>query len=71
MKWPLSILSNNELVGFVDCSVDRKKKRLVVKEIDIQKENAVDMDGLYRSLCSLARFHDADELIVSGTKYHG
>lgn len=71
MKWPLSILSQNELAGFVDCSFDRKKKEFIVKEINIQKEKAVDMDGLYRSLCSLARFHEADELIVLGAKYHG
>ena len=71
MKWPLSILSQNELAGFVDCSFDRKKKRLIVKEINVQKEKTVDMDGLYLSLCSLARLHEADELIVLGAKYHG
>jgi len=71
MKWPLSILSKNELAGFVDCSFDRKKKRFIVKEISIQKEKAVDMDGLYRSLCSLAKLHDADELISLGTKFNG
>lgn len=70
MKWPLSILSKNELAGFVDCNFDRKKKRLIVKEINVQKENAVDIDGLYRSLCSLAKFHDADELVILGAKYH-
>ena len=26
MKWPLSILSKNELVGFVDCAFDKKEK---------------------------------------------
>lgn len=71
MKWPLSILSKNELAGFVDCNFDRKKKRFIVKEINIQKEKAVEMNGLNRSLCSLAEFHDADELIVLGVKYHG
>ncbi len=71
MKWPLSILFKNELTGFVDCSFDRKKKRFIVKEINIQKEKAVDNDCLYRSLCSLARFHDADELVILGAKYHG
>ncbi len=71
MKWPLSILSQNELAGFVDCNFDRKKKGFIVKEINVQKEKAVDMDGLYRSLCSLARFHEADELIILGAKYHG
>ena len=71
MKWPLSILSGNELAGFVDCSFDRKKKRLIVKEIDVQNEKAVDKDALYRSLCSLARFHGADELVVLGVAYHG
>lgn len=70
MKWPLSILSKNELAGFVDCSYDRKKKRFIVKEINVQKEKAVDMDGLYRTLCSLARLHEADELIILGVKYH-
>lgn len=71
MKWPLSILSQNELAGFVDCNFDRKKKGFIVKEINVQKEKAVDMDGLYRSLCSLARFHEADDLIILGAKYHG
>ena len=72
MKWPLSILSNNELAGFVDCNMDRKKKRFIVKEINIQKEKAavVDMDDLYRTLCSLAGFHDADEMVILGAKYH-
>jgi|GEM_PF-934445 len=71
MKWPLSILSRNEMAGFVDCAFDRKKKRLIVKEIDIQKEAAVDKDELYHSLCSLAQFHDAEELVILGSKYHG
>lgn len=71
MKWPLSILSQNELAGFADCSFDRKKKKFIVKEINIQKEKTVDKDGLYLSLCSLARFHEADELVVLGAKYHG
>lgn len=71
MKWPLSVLSKNELAGFVDCNFDRKKKRFIVKEINVQKENVVDIDGLYRSLCSLAKFHDADELVILGVKYHG
>jgi len=70
MKWPLSILSQNEMTGFVDCSYDRKKRRFIVKEINIQKEKAVDKDALYRSLCSLARLHEADELIILGAKYH-
>ena len=71
MKWPLSILSKNELAGFVDCNFDRKRERFFVKEINVQKEKAVDKDGLYRSLCSLARFHEADELIILGDKYNG
>ena len=70
MKWPLSILSRNELVGFTDCSFDRKKKRFIVKEINIQKEKAVDRAELYQCICSLARFHEADELIISGEKYN-
>ena len=70
MKWPLSILSRNELVGFVDCNFDRKKKRFIVKEINLQQGKALDMDGLYRSLCSLARLHDADELIILGIRHH-
>lgn len=57
--------------GFVDCNFDRKMKRFIVKEINIQKEEAVDQIGLYRSLCSLARLHEADELIILGEKYHG
>ncbi len=69
MKWPLSILSKNELVGFIDCNFDRKKKKLIVKEINIQKEKAVDKVELYRTLCSLARFHEADDLIIGGEKY--
>jgi uncharacterized protein YcaQ len=71
MKWPLSILSNKEFAGFADCSYDRKKKRFIVKEINIHKEKVVDMDGLYRSLCSLAEFHGADEMLLLGAKYHG
>lgn len=71
MKWPLSILSQNELAGFVDCRFDRKKKRFVVKEINLQKEKAVDKVELYRSLCSLARLHEADELMILGETYHG
>lgn len=70
MKWPLSILSQNELAGFIDCNFDRKKKMFIVKEINIQKEKAVDKVGLYLTLCSLARFHEADDLIILGEKYH-
>ncbi|HIZ55356.1 MAG TPA: winged helix DNA-binding domain-containing protein [Firmicutes bacterium] len=70
MKWPLSILSKNQLAGFVDCNFDRKKKRFIVKELNVQKEKAVDKVELYRSLCSLARFHEADELMILGEKYH-
>jgi uncharacterized protein YcaQ len=71
MNWPLSILSQNELAGFVDCNFDRKMKRLFVNEINVQKEKSVDMDCLYHSLCSLARLHEAGELIISGAKYNG
>jgi len=71
MKWPLSILSKNKLAGFTDCSFDRRKKSLIVKEINIQKEKAVDIDGLFHSLCSLAKLHEADELIVLGAKFLG
>lgn len=73
MKWPLSILSKNEFAGFIDCSFDRKMKRFLVKEINIHGEKTVDKVELYRSICSLARFHEADELIVLGEKcndYH-
>ena len=70
MKWPLSILSKNALAGFIDCNFDRKKKMFVVKEISIQKEKAVDKVELYHALCSLARFHEADDLIILGEKYH-
>ena len=69
MKWPLSVLSNNELAGFVDCGMDRKRKRMQVKEINLQKEQMVDMDLLFDSLCSLARLHDAEELFIAGEKY--
>lgn len=71
MKWPLSILSQKELAGFVDCVFDRKKKIFIVKEINIQKEKAVDKVRLYHSLCSLAGLHEAGELIILGEKYHG
>ena len=64
------ILSKNQLAGFVDCNFDRKKKMFIVKEINIQKEKAVDKVGLYLTLCSLARFHEADDLIILGEKYH-
>lgn len=40
------------------------------KELNVQKEKAVEKVGLNRSLCSLARFHEADELIILGEKYH-
>lgn len=71
MKWPLAILANNELAGFVACKFDRKRKRFIVQEIEIQKEKAVDPAELYRSLCSLAKLHEAAELTILGAKYPG
>jgi uncharacterized protein YcaQ len=60
MKWPLSILSRNELAGFVDCSFDRKRKSLIVKEIYIQKENPNDESVLVTKLKT-----------KTGEKYYG
>lgn len=33
MKWPLSILVGNQFVGYLDCKMDWRIKKFILKEI--------------------------------------
>lgn len=63
MKWPLSILVGNQFVGYLDCKMDWKTKKFIVKERNIFNPDFVDYKGIDVAIAELATFHGAKEII--------
>ncbi len=66
MKWPLSILVEDRFVGYLDCKMEWRTGRLVVKERNI-------FEGAYRgdrridaAIQALAAFHGTDTVVEKG-----
>ena len=63
MKWPLSILVGNQFVGYLDCKMDWKTKKFIVKERNIFNPDFVDYKGIDVAIAELAAFHGAKEIV--------
>lgn len=63
MKWPLSILVGNQFVGYLDCKMDWKTKKFMVKERNICNADFNDYKGIDAAIEELAAFHEAKEIV--------
>lgn len=63
MKWPLSILAGNQFVGYLDCKMDWRSKKFIVKEKNIFNPDFNDYKGIDDAIEELAAFHEAKEII--------
>lgn len=63
MKWPLSILVGNRFVGYLDCKMDRKTKKFIIKEKNIFDTAFADHKGIAAAIEELAAFHEAKEIV--------
>ena len=62
MKWPLSILVGNQFVGYLDCKMDWKSKKFIIKERNIFNPDFIDYKGINVAVEKLAVFHEAKEI---------
>ena len=63
MKWPLSILVGNQFVGYLDCKMDWRNKKFIIKEKNIFNPDFNDYKGIDAAIEELAAFHEAKEII--------
>ena len=63
MKWPLSILVGNQFVGYLDCKMDWKTKKFIIKERNIFNSDFNDYKGIDAAIEELAAFHEAKEIV--------
>lgn len=63
MKWPLSILVGNQFVGYIDCKMEWKTKKLIIKEKNIFNSAFNNYKGIDFAIQKLASFHEAKEII--------
>ena len=63
MKWPLSIIVGNQFVGYLDCKMDWKSKKFIVKERNILYPVFNENKGIELAIQDLAAFHNAKEIV--------
>ena len=63
MKWPLSILVGNQFVGYLDCKMDWRSKKFIIKERNIFNPDFNDYKGIDAAIEKLADFHEAAEIV--------
>lgn len=63
MKWPLSILVGNQFVGYLDCKMEWRTKRFIIKEKNIFDPVFNDCKTIDLAIEELAAFHEAKEII--------
>ena len=63
MKWPLSILIGNQFVGYLDCKMDWRTKKFIIKERNIFNPAFYGYKGIDTAIEELAAFHEAKEII--------
>ena len=63
MKWPLSILAGNQFVGYLDCRMDWKTKKFIIKERNIFHSDFNNSKSIDAAVEELAAFHEAKEII--------
>ncbi len=62
MKWPLSILAGNRFVGYIDCKMEWKTKKFIIKERNIFDSAYKDYQAIDSAIRELAAFHKAEEI---------
>lgn len=67
MKWPLSILVGNQFVGYIDCRMDWKTKKFIIKEKNIFNPDFNGYKGIDTAIEELAAFHEAKEIVEKGS----
>ena len=67
MKWPLSILVGNQFVGYLDCKMDWRTKKFIIKERNIFNPDFKDYKGIDAAIEELAAFHEAKDIIEKVT----
>lgn len=63
MKWPLSILAGNRFVGYLDCKMDWKTRKFMIKERNIFDDGFHDSKAIDLAIEELAAFHEAKEIV--------
>ena len=63
MKWPLTILVGDRFVGYLDCKMEWKTKRFIIKEKSIFDSAFENHAGIKLAIQDLAAFHDAKEIV--------
>ena len=63
MKWPLSILVGNQFVGYLDCKMDWRTKKFIIKEKNIFDSAFDDHKSIEHAVQDLAAFHGAKEIV--------
>lgn len=63
MKWPLSILVGNQFVGYLDCRMDWKTRKFIIKERNIFAPAFDRFKGIDAAIEDLAAFHEAKEIV--------
>ncbi len=63
MKWPLSILVGDRFVGYLDCKMEWRTKRFIIKERNIFDSAFENHKGINLAIQDLAAFHRAKEII--------
>ena len=63
MKWPLSILVGNRFVGYLDCKMDWRAKKFIIKEKNIFDHDFSYNKGIDAAIEELAAFHEAKEIV--------
>lgn len=70
MKWPLSILVGNQFVGNIDCKMDWKTKKFIIKERNIFNTDFNDYKAIDLAIEELAAFHEAKEIVETPRRNH-
>ena len=70
MKWPLSILVGNQFVGYIDCKMDWKTKKFIIKERNIFNTDFNDYKAIDLAIEELAAFHEAKEIVETPRRNH-
>lgn len=66
MKWPLSILVGNQFVGYIDCKMEWKTKKFIIKEKNIFNSAFNNYKGIDLAIQELAAFHGTEEIVETG-----
>ena len=70
MKWPLSILVGNQFGGYIDCKMDWKTKKFIIKERNIFNTDFNDYKAIDLAIEELAAFHEAKEIVETARRNH-